>query len=87
MSAVDERAMRIRDTMGTPGWRDIEAMLNEQAKEPLDELYEIMVHKTGTVTGAGAHMRAGKAKGLIAFKESLLDEVKKANQSQPARAD
>ncbi len=77
-----ERARRIAETMRTPGWGDIAAMLDEQAKEPLDELYAIMVHKTGTVTGAGAHLRAGKSKGLLAFKESLQDEVKQLPEDE-----
>lgn len=78
-----DRARRIAETMNTPGWKDIDAILEEQAREPLDELYEIMVHKTGTVTGAAAHLRAGKVKGLRAFKDALLEEVKIANQPQP----
>lgn len=77
-----ERAKRIRDFLGSQTGHEIIAMLDEQAKEPLDELYAIMVHKTGTVTGASAHLRAGKAKGLRDFKESLLDEVKKLVESE-----
>lgn len=71
-----ESARRINETMHTPGWQDIAAMLNAQAKEPLDELYEIMIHKTAQATGNEAFLRAGKAKALRDFMDSLQDEVK-----------
>ena len=80
------RAERIRDTMHTPGWQDIAAMLNEQAQEPQDELWEIMAKRPDTLTGRTALKFAIKSKALREFYESLQDELKKANQPQPARA-
>ena len=75
---MSDRANRILDTARTAGWLDVIAMLDEQAKEPLDELYEIMVHQTEKATESSAFLKAGKARGLRAFKQSLLDEIRKA---------
>lgn len=79
---MSDRANRILDTARTAGWADVIAMLDEQAQEPLSELYEIMVHKTEQATESSAFLRAGKARGLRAFKQSLLDEIRKAEGSR-----
>lgn len=76
MSEKEESARRIQETMRTAGWRDIDAIFREHIKVPLDELYEIMVHKTGSVTGAGAHLRAGKSRGCSDLYEDLMDRVR-----------
>lgn len=70
--------------MHTPGWRDIAAILEAEAKEPEDELYEIMAKKPDSLTGKTALKYAIKAKALRDFMEILQDEVKLANQPQPA---
>lgn len=75
---MSDRANRILDTARTAGWADVIAMLDEQSREPLDELYEIMVHQTEKATESSAFLKAGKARGLRAFKQSLLDEIRKA---------
>lgn len=79
MSDQVERAQRIYDTMHSAGWRDISAMLNEAAREPEDELYEIMAKKPDTLTGKTALKYAIKAKALRDFMESLQDIVKILN--------
>lgn len=76
MSEQMDRAKRLQDMMYTPGWRDLETMLNEQAKEPEDELYEIMSKKPDTLTSKTALKYAIRSRALRDFMESLKDEVK-----------
>lgn len=75
MSAV-EAAAEIQSTLNSPGWRHIEAMLDEQAQEPKDELYEIMSRKPDTLTGKGAIRLASRASALKDFKESVYSRLK-----------
>lgn len=77
-----DRARRIQETMDTPGWVDIAAMLDEQAREPKDELYEIMAKKPDTLTGKAALKYAIRAKALCDFKESLQDEVRQLPENR-----
>lgn len=62
--------------MQTPGWVDILSMLEEQAREPEAELYEIMAHKPDTLTGKTALKYAIRAKALREFKASVEDEIR-----------
>ena len=73
-----DRARRIKEFLQSQVGVEIIAMLDEQAKEPLDELYEIMIHRPGTAMGEIAHTKAGAANGLRKFKESLLDAARTA---------
>ncbi len=77
-----ESARRIQETMHTPGWKDIASMLNAQAKEPEDELYEIMAKKPDTLTGKAALKYAIRARALRDFMESLQDEVNLLPENQ-----
>ena len=83
---MSARGERIMQTMHTPGWLDIEAMLNEQASGPESELCEIMAKRPDTLTGKTALKYAIKARALRDFMESLKDEVRLTNQPQPIRA-
>lgn len=76
MSAQLERAQRLQEMMHTAGWLDLVSMLNAQAKEPEDELYEIMSKKPDSLTGKTALKYAIRARALRDFMESLMDEVK-----------
>lgn len=76
MSEQLDRARRLQEMMRTPGWLDLVAMLNAQAKEPEDELYEIMAKKPDSLTGKTALKYAIKARSLRDFMESLQDEIK-----------
>lgn len=82
MSDQINRARRIDETMRTPGWRDIAAMLNAQAKEPEDELYEIMSKKPDSLTGKTALKYAIRARALRDFMESLQDEIKLLSENK-----
>lgn len=83
---MSERAQRIQDTMHTPGWHDIAAMLNEQAQEMQDALLVIMADRPDSLTDKTSLKYAIRLKALRDFYESLQDEVKKVNQPQPTRA-
>ena len=74
-----DRALRVNDTMNTPGWLDIIQMLDEMSQAPKDELFEIMVNKPETLTGRTAIAKANRAKGLIEFKEELYALVAPLN--------
>ena len=76
---MNDRANRILETMGTPGWRDIESILNDMAKEPQDDLIEMMVRKPESLTGRIAIAKANRAKALIEFKQELYDLVAPLN--------
>lgn len=87
MSAEMERAQRIKETMGTSGWRDILAILDEQIADPKDRLYAIMSSRPDTLTGKAAIRLASRSKALIDFRESIEDALKPLeNSPQPARA-
>ncbi len=74
MSAHDEAA-EIQATMHSPGWRYIEAMLDEQAREPQDELFQIMSKRPDTLTGKSAMRLAAKCAALKDFKESVYGRL------------
>ncbi len=77
MSPQMERAHRLRDMMNTAGWRmDIEPMFAEHMKTPLDEFYEILIHKTVQATGSEAYFKAGKSEGCRNLLEEIHDAVK-----------
>lgn len=80
MNIEDARA--VADVWNSRGGRLIHGLLLEHIKVPKDELFEIMVHKTGTLTGAGAHMRAGKAKECQEFLDEIEDVCESANPSR-----
>ena len=71
-----ERAQRIKEFIGSQVGHEILAMMDEAAKEPEDELYEIMAKKPDSLTGRTAIKYAVRAKALRDFKESLLDEAR-----------
>ena len=73
-----ERAQRIKEFIGSQVGYEILAMLDEQAKEPQDELWEIMAKKPDSLTGKTALKYAIKSKALNDFKDSLLDEARTA---------
>lgn len=73
------RAQRVWHTMQTEGWPDILAILDEMAKTPQDELWEIMVRKPETLVGKTAIAKANRAKGLIEFREELYALVAPLN--------
>ena len=76
MTEQFEEAVQIQATMETPGWAHIMAMLDEQATEPKDELYEIMSRKPDTLTGKSAIRLASRCAALKDFKESIFDKLK-----------
>ena len=79
MSQDHGRANRIHYTMRTEGWPDILAILDEMAKTPQDELYELMVRKPETLTGRIAIAQANRAQGLIEVREDLYALVAPLN--------
>ena len=83
-----ERAQRIRETLGTAGWRDISAMLAEQEAEPREELYAIIGRRPDTLTGKSAVRLAARSAALKDFRESIEDTQKLLldNRPQLARA-
>lgn len=83
MSEATDRAQRIRETMGTAGWREILAILDERIREPKDRLYAIMGRKPEDLTGKTALKLAIRAKALEDFKEEVLDTQKLLQDSRP----
>lgn len=83
-----ERSRRIKDWLESEVGADVIAMLDEQADEPKDELYEILSTSRGdSMAIATARRLATRSRALKKFKESLLDEARKAeNRPQPERA-
>jgi hypothetical protein len=69
-------AYRVRESLGTAGWKDISKMLDEQAFEYREEVLEIMSSRPDTLTGKKAISLAAKAKALADFKESVYDTLK-----------
>lgn len=83
----EDRARRIKETMGTPGWVDIAAMLAEQIQEPQSALMEIIAKRPDTLTGRKSVSLAARSRALIDFRESIEDTQKLlANSPQPVRA-
>ena len=78
-----ERAQRIRDTLGTAGWRDISTMLAEQETEPPEELYAIIGRRTDTLTGKSAVRLAARSAALKDFRESIEDTQKLLLDNRP----
>ncbi len=74
MSARDEAA-EIQATMQTPGWKHIEAMLDEQAQEPQVELFIIMSKRPDMLTGKSAMRLAARCAALKDFKESVYSRL------------
>ncbi len=70
------RAKRLHDTMQTPGWADAMAMLDEQANEPRDELFDMIARTPDKLTGKTSIRLASRAKALKDYRESLEDEIK-----------
>lgn len=68
---MSDKAQRIYDTMHTPGWPDIEAILDEMSGGPKEELWDIMSRKPDTLTGRTAIAKANRSRGLSDFKEEL----------------
>lgn len=76
MSEQMERAHRLKDMTFTPGWRDVVAMLNDEAKGAESELVEIMATRPDTLTGKSALKYAIRARALRDFMEMITDEVR-----------
>lgn len=76
MSDQLEAAKEIQATLQTPGWKHIEAILDEQILEPKESLFHIMAHKADTLTGKKAISLAARASGLSAFKEEVYSRLK-----------
>lgn len=75
---MNERAQRIREFLGSQVGHEIMAILDEMAREPKDELWEIMAKKPDTLTGKTALKYAIRSKALTDFKEALADEARAA---------
>ena len=77
------KELAIRDTIQTPGWAHIEAMLLEQSAEPKDELYEILSSARGdSIELTTARRLATRAKALQDFRESIYDRIKVLNPTR-----
>lgn len=70
---MNEKAQRMKEFLGSQVGHELIAMLDEQAKEPEDELYQIMAKKPDTLTGKTALKYAIRAKALRDFKQELHD--------------
>lgn len=70
-------AVEIQETLQSPGWAYILAMLNEQSEEPRDELYEILSTSKGdSIALATARRLATRSRALKDFKESVYGRLK-----------
>ena len=76
---MSDRANRFRYFLDSEVGQEVIALLDSEAKEPEDELYEIMSKKPDTLTGKTALKFAIRAKALRDFKETLLDVARKAD--------
>lgn len=81
-----ETAERLRYVLQSPGWADIEQMIDEEIKENRDELLHIMAKKPDSLTGKTALKYAIRASALEDLKEQILDS-QKVLSSQPRRAE
>jgi len=73
-----DRAIRIKEFLQSQVGVEIIAILDKEAKEPEDELYQIMAARPDSLTGKTAIKYAVRAKALRDFKELLLDEARTA---------
>lgn len=77
MSDLLEAAKEIQATLQTPGWKRIEAILDEQTQGPLDELRAIATSsRCEQATGKTGIRLGNRAQALIDFKESVYDTLK-----------
>ena len=70
---MNDRAIRFREFIGSQVGHEVIAMLDDMAKEPQDELFEIMARKPDSLTGKTALKYAIRAKALRDFKQEILD--------------
>lgn len=70
---MNEKAQRIKEFLGSQVGHEVIAMLDEMAKEPECELYEIMAKRPDSLTGKTALKYAIRAKALRDFKQELYD--------------
>lgn len=72
-----EAAQEIQATLQTPGWRRIEAMLDEQSRESDSEFFEIAAQgNPKNILGTEALKYAITSKALKEFKQSVYDSLK-----------
>ncbi len=71
------RAIRIKDTMSSPGWVfDVEPILRELAQDDLEKLVTMIDSRPDELTGKKAIRLASHRRGLLDLLEKLNDEVR-----------
>lgn len=71
-----ERAERIKDTVSTPGWGDILAILHDQINESQEQFFHIMVTKPESATGKTGIKYSSRAKALMDFRDEVQESWK-----------
>lgn len=71
-----ERAQRIRETMGTAGWQDIAATLDDLINETETEFKALLARSPEKINLKVAQKYAVRAKAFEDFRESLRDSLK-----------
>lgn len=68
---MNDKAQRVKDFLASKVGEDVIGLLDEMARSPKDELFEMMTRKPESLTGRIAIAKANRAKALIEFKEEL----------------
>lgn len=82
MSDQIDRALRIQETMRTPGWADISALLDERISDHLERIVKTAAKKPEAMTGRVAIGLCARWDELVEFREELKDEVKILPENQ-----
>ncbi len=79
-----ERNQRIRETMGTPGWPDIAAILDELIQETEADFSALLAREPEKINLRTAQKYAVRAKAFKDFRESIMDTQRAiGNNPQP----
>lgn len=82
-----EKANRVKETMGTSGWQDIDAILDELIVETEADFSALLAREPEKINLRTAQKYAVRAKAFKDFRESVMDALKPLeNNPQPARA-
>lgn len=81
-----EIAHQVRETMGTAGWKHIEAIIQARLRYPEERFAAAWAKDPEKVNKNVVIKWAAYANGVRDTKEDILDLLKPLNSPQPARA-